>query len=95
MFWLKKIFLNKKSKENFSKIFDNNLKKEEIEKIKSFLISDHFNSVEISATHIINKLKLSSIEYLANWDNEKAKKEVLMSKGIELYLGEIRKIKGN
>lgn len=99
--WIKKIFsfiknffLIKNSNKNFSKIFDNNLKKEEIEKIKSFLVSSHFNSVEISATHIVNKLKLSSIECLANNDEERARKEVLMSRGIEFYLGEIRKIKG-
>ena len=91
--WIKNFFLNKNSNKKFSKIFNNNLKKEEIEKIKSFLISSHFNSVEISATHIVNKLKLSSIECLANWDEDRAKKEVLMSKGIEFYLGEIRRIK--
>ena len=91
--WIKNFFLNKNSNKKFSKIFDNNLKKEEIEKIKSFLVSDHFNIVEISATHIINKLKLSSIECLALWDEERARKEVLMSKGIEFYIWEMRRIK--
>jgi len=92
--WIKKFFLIKNSEKNFSKIFNNILKKEEVNEIKIFLMSDNFKAVEISATHIINKLKLNSIESLANNEEEKAKKEILMSKWIEFYLWEIRRLKG-
>lgn len=57
------------------------------------VLSSHYAWLEMSLLHLSEKYKRKSLDYLANWDEERARDNVLKAVGIEEYLLELRAFK--